>query len=262
MIAFYASGAVYVICLDAAGLEAIPMVRYTGLSSLSTGLSLAGDTNSYVTTFGSAVGSLMVYSDSTGDRDDLRMLVGHKGVEEGKGAVYVVSFSSADSSYGDFSRLSSSAVIGSSDELLLVSWDSFGAALAGLHDVNMDGLTDLAVGAPGHDEVWQDTGAVYIFSLSVAGEGSLACVISANEGCGFTAMLTETGYFGSSLSLVATENGDSDSWTTGTLAISDTQDQVYLVYLTSQVDEASTNSGSGDVRVQGHRVLSYGTEGS
>jgi len=51
----------------------------------------------------------------------------------------------------------------------LRSGDAFGSAVANIGDLNQDGVTDIAVGAPGDDDGGTDTGAVWILFLASNG---------------------------------------------------------------------------------------------
>jgi len=64
----------------------------------------------------------------------------------------------------------------------LEAGDLFGSALAGLGDLNNDGVTELAVGAPGDDDGGTGRGAVWILFLNSDGTVASQQKISATQG--------------------------------------------------------------------------------
>ena len=64
----------------------------------------------------------------------------------------------------------------------LSNYDHFGSALAGLGDLDGDGLVDLAVGAPDDDDSNFDKGAVWVLFLNADGSVKTHQKISALEG--------------------------------------------------------------------------------
>jgi hypothetical protein len=85
--------------------------------------------------------------------------------------------------------------------------DRFGSAVAGIGDVNGDGVADLAVGAPGDDSNGSDRGAVWILFLTpggrVLGEQKLA-----DDAGGFDGDLDDGDRFGSAVAGIGDVNGD------------------------------------------------------
>ena len=108
------------------------------------------------------------------------------------------------------------------DAGLLLDWggdsggDMFGSAVASLGDLNGDGITEVAVGAPGDDDNGSLSGAVRVF------DGLSALTIYTVQGAGPNAE------FGTALACLGDVNGD----------------------LTSEVANASPGFGSGAGRVQ------------
>jgi FG-GAP repeat len=76
--------------------------------------------------------------------------------------------------------------------------DQFGQSLANLHDINLDGIPDLAVGMPLDDDNGTDQGAVYILFMKANGEVDLKQKISALAG-NFTGVLHPGDHFGSAV---------------------------------------------------------------
>lgn len=85
--------------------------------------------------------------------------------------------------------------------------DHFGAALAGIGDLNNDGIPDLAVGAPGKDERGPERGAVWILFLNSDGSVLDEQLIADREG-DFEGRLRDDDRFGSALASVRDLNND------------------------------------------------------
>lgn len=89
----------------------------------------------------------------------------------------------------------------------LQSDDRFGAALAGLGDLNGDGVVDLAVGAPRDDDIDPDTGCLWILFLNPDGTVDHEQQISESQG-GFGGTLSDNGSFGGALTNLGDLDGD------------------------------------------------------
>ncbi|MCP3904485.1 MAG: hypothetical protein GY715_12730 [Planctomycetes bacterium] len=85
--------------------------------------------------------------------------------------------------------------------------DHFGASVAGLGDVDGDGVEDLAVGANFDDDGINGAGAVYVLRLNTSGAVVAEQKISASAG-GFTGSLDEFDGFGYSLAAPGDIDGD------------------------------------------------------
>jgi hypothetical protein len=88
--------------------------------------------------------------------------------------------------------------------------DLFGMAVAGLSDLNGDGVPDLAVGAPGDDDggtIGNGAGAVYILFLTSAGQVRFFQKISNTSG-GFAGNLGSLDLFGIAVTGLSDLNGD------------------------------------------------------
>lgn len=85
--------------------------------------------------------------------------------------------------------------------------DRFGAAVAGLTDLNRDGFIDIAVGAPGDDDGGSDHGAVWILNLDAQGRVFTHQKISSDVG-NFTGVLDDGDAFGSAVTAIGDLNRD------------------------------------------------------
>ncbi len=85
--------------------------------------------------------------------------------------------------------------------------DQFGAAVAGLGDLDGDGVEDLAVGAELDDDGGSDTGAVCVLFLKTDGTVKAHTKISPTSG-GFGGALSDLDRFGSGLGLIGDLDGD------------------------------------------------------
>ncbi len=125
--------------------------------------------------------------------------------------------------------------------------DDFGAATAALGDLDGDGVTELAVGAPRDDDGGPCRGAVWILFMNANGTVKTHQKISDTEG-GFTGILDDSDDFGSSVAAL----GDLDGNGTTDLAVGAVFD-----------DDGGTNRGAvwilllnPDGTVKSHRKLS------
>ena len=84
---------------------------------------------------------------------------------------------------------------------------AFGSSIAGIGDLNMDGIEDLVVGAPLDGEGGGDDGAVWILLMDSDGTVSNQQKINELHG-GFTDTLNITAYFGNAVTSVGDINGD------------------------------------------------------
>jgi hypothetical protein len=86
--------------------------------------------------------------------------------------------------------------------------DRFGSAVAAIGDLNLDGVLDLAVGAPGDDDGGDNRGAVWILFLD--SEGTVAGLQKVSAGLGDDSLgrLQDNDRFGSAVTSIGDLNGD------------------------------------------------------
>jgi len=152
--------------------------------------------------FGRAIGAL---GDLDGDGiPDLA--IGANEDDDGgtnRGAVYVC-FLNADGTVRAHQKISSTAggFAGPLD-----NHDQFGRSIAGLGDLDGDGVRDMAVGAIYDDDGISNAGAVWVLFLRADGTVKASQKISATQG-GFTYPLMVQNAFGMSLATLGDVNGD------------------------------------------------------
>lgn len=152
--------------------------------------------------FGSAVASI---GDLNGDGiPDL--VVGSTQRDDGgrnRGAVYIL-FMNRDGTVQTQQKISSTDGNFGGD---LQNEDHFGSAVAGMGDVDGDGIPDIAVAASGDDAGGADRGAVWILFMNRDGTVKAEQKISQTDGQ-FDAVLGDGDQFGSSLGNVGDLNAD------------------------------------------------------
>jgi hypothetical protein len=90
----------------------------------------------------------------------------------------------------------------------LLDDDRFGSAIAAIGDLEVDGVVDLAVGAPGDDSGGSNRGAVWILFMDSDGTVDLEQKISDREG-DFNGILRDDDGFGRAVAGIRDLNGDS-----------------------------------------------------
>ena len=85
--------------------------------------------------------------------------------------------------------------------------DQFGSAIASIGDLESDGVSDLAVGAPFDDDNGENRGAVWILFMDSDGRVDLEQKISDDEG-GFVGNLDNDDQFGSAIASIGDLNND------------------------------------------------------
>ncbi|MCP3857706.1 MAG: hypothetical protein GY698_23775, partial [Actinomycetia bacterium] len=146
---------------------------------------------------------------SIGDVDGdgiVDIAVGAYGDDDGgssRGAVYVL-FLNADGTVKAEQKISSTAggLTGPLDNADFFAW-----SVAGIGDVDGDGIVDIAVGAYNDDDGGGNRGAVYVLFLNADGTVKAEQKISSTTG-GLTGPLDDTDSFGSSVAGVGDVDGD------------------------------------------------------
>ncbi|NNF96146.1 MAG: hypothetical protein HKM94_04370, partial [Halobacteria archaeon] len=85
--------------------------------------------------------------------------------------------------------------------------DQFGSAITNIGDLEIDGVIDLAVGAPYDDDNGTDRGAIWILFMDSNGEVDIKQKISDSQG-GFTGGLDDNDRFGSAVTAISDLNDD------------------------------------------------------
>lgn len=182
------TGAVYILFMDSdATVKSVSLLNKstTGLTGLSTSwfgcdLANAGDI------------------DGDGVND---LAVGAINENSLMGAVYIL-FLKSDGSLKSVKRISSGV---SGFPSVLSTKDRFGVSVAGLGDIDGDGIPDLAVGAHGDNEVNTRSGAVYILRMKKDGTVNYVSKINTNA----RKIATDTSvFFGCSVASCPDLNGD------------------------------------------------------
>ncbi|MBI1193273.1 MAG: hypothetical protein GC205_08875 [Bacteroidetes bacterium] len=181
----YSGGVLYLLFLDASG----GVINYRAITSLEPIL------NGRITN-GDFFGSGLAWLGNIGSSSAGVLAVGAWGADA-KGRVHLLSFTPS----GIVNR---NIEIGSDLPLLstvLDPGDAFGFAIAPVGDLNGDGITELAVSAPGDDDSndgLQDKGAVYLLFLQSDGFPLLFNKISEVEG-GLGVSISSSEFFGSAV---------------------------------------------------------------
>jgi CSLREA domain-containing protein len=152
--------------------------------------------------FGSSVASI---GDVDGD-GIIDMAVGTPRDDDGgtdRGAVHIL-FMNANGTVRSEQKISDLAGGLGAD---LVNFDLFGHGVAGIGDLDGDGIPDIAVGAQRDDDGGFNRGAVYVLFLNADGTVKGEQKISDTEG-GLAATLTDNNYFGSDLAGIGDLDGD------------------------------------------------------
>jgi hypothetical protein len=120
-----------------------------------------------------------------------------------RGAIWIL-FLAQDGTVLGFQKISDTD--GDFDGTLLDS-DNFGSSIAGISDLDADGIEDVAVGAIGDDDGGTDRGAVWILLMNTDGTVRLEQKISTTNG-NFNGGLTDGNHFGSSVADLGDFNDD------------------------------------------------------
>ncbi|MGD2073669.1 MAG: integrin alpha [Gammaproteobacteria bacterium] len=153
--------------------------------------------------FGSAIAAI---GDLEGD-GVLDLGVGAPGDDDGgdnRGAVWILFMD--DDGRVDLRRKISEDNVAFPDRL--DNNDRFGSAVAAVGDLNLDGVFDIAVGAPGDDDGGDNRGAVWILFLDPEGTVQDLQKISARVGGDLLGRLDDNDRFGSAVTSLGDLNGD------------------------------------------------------
>ncbi len=141
--------------------------------------------------------------DSDGNQD---IVVGAQGDDDGgthRGAVYVL-FLNANGTVKSHQKISSTQ----GGKGPLVDYDQFGASVAGIGDVDGDGINDIAVGATGDDDGGANmVGAAYILFMNANGTVKAEQKISEGSG-GFGTNMDDYDQFGYAITSMGDIDGD------------------------------------------------------
>lgn len=146
---------------------------------------------------------------SIGDVDGdgvIDIVVGAVGDDDGAsqaGAAYVL-FMNADATVKNWTKISALA---GGFPFQLDANDGFGRVVAGIGDLNQDGVRDIAIGANRDDDGGNDRGAVYILYLNSDGTVKAGQKISSSSG-NFTADLDNNDEFGRGIACLNDLDGD------------------------------------------------------
>ncbi len=152
--------------------------------------------------FGASIAGI---GDLNGDgiRDLVAGATGHNSGGVDRGAIWVL-FMRANGKVSDERKIAPDEGGSESD---LDDNDGFGSALAGIGDLDSNGVNDLAVGAPGDDDGGTDRGAVWVLFMKSNGKVESEIRISGSDG-NLDANLTDGDQLGSSLAGLGNLDGN------------------------------------------------------
>ena len=189
------AGAVWILFLNANG--TVKAQQKISLTAGGFGGSLDALDN-----FGSALANV---GDLNGDgRDELAVGVEQSDVGgQDAGAVWIL-FLNSDGTVASEREIASST---GGLPFAIDPLDRFGTSIAGLGDIDLNGVEDIAVGASGDDDGGNNRGAVYLLSLNVDGSVGGASKISNTAG-NFQGTLQDNDQFGAALAALGDLEGD------------------------------------------------------
>ena len=163
----------------------------------------------------------------------------------GRGAVHVM-FMNGDGTVKDTIEINSSTTNGPT----LSNLDNFGISVAGIGDLDGDGVPDLAAGAWSDDNGGTDRGAVHVMFMN--GNGTVKATIEINDSTTDGPTLSNNDYFGASVAGI----GDLDGDGVPDLAVGadgdnnggDNRGTVHVMYLDKDVLVRAVSSTTADGR--------------
>jgi len=182
-------GAVWILSLDASGVVQGQLKIAAQSGGFGGALAASSEFGSSLASLGDVDGDGIVDL-AVGARGDGLGTLGHRG------ALWIL-FLNRDGTVRDERKLPSA---GSGFEEALIGFDLFGSSVAGLGDLDGDGVGELAVGAPFRDDGGSDKGAVWVLFLTRDGSVSRYVEIGDQRG-GFGALPNDSG-LGSALAAV------------------------------------------------------------
>ena len=120
-----------------------------------------------------------------------------------RGAIWIL-FLAANGTVNAIQKISDTD---GSFEGTLQDGDYFGSSIAGIGDLDADGIEDIAVGATGDDDGGTERGAVWILFMNADGTVRFEQKISENNG-NFDGGLIDNDHFGSAVTGIGDNNGD------------------------------------------------------
>ncbi len=264
-------GSVYVVFLDADG----TMDDVTEYQKITDGI--GGMSSSVLEAFDNFGWSVANIGDLNGD-GVTDIAVGTTGDGDGgssRGAVYIL-FLDTDGTLDATAGVSGSGYTKISDtagdfSAVLDDGDSFGAGVAGIGDLNGDGVEDLVATATGDGDGGSSRGAVYVLFLDTDGSLDAAAGVSGagwtkisdTEGS-FTGTIADGDTFGSSVGVLGDLNSDGVTdlivGMQGDDAGTDDKGSAFIIFLDTDgsVDASAGSSGAGWTKI-GHSVGGFTT---